>query len=354
MDSCKSRRNFLKTSLLGGSALAIGKLVSVQPLLATPVPSSPVCRVALSSGDDHTNIVFKSLEPLKNEIIQAIGNRTVLIKPNNVSIHEPLSATPMESLEGILEFLKSIGKVKNAMIAESAADGSTMEGFSNYNYPKLASKFGIQLVDLDQMPVQTIFAFDEKDMRPHPVRVSRLLLDRSYFIISAAKLKTHDRVIATLSLKNIVFGAPIKDLGFAWGPGRKAGTRTDKPILHGTGFRGINYNLFAMAGQLRPDLAVIDGYRGMEGNGPTAGTPVEHRVALASLDWLAADRVAVELMGIDFSHVGYLNYCATAGMGETNIEKMDILGEKIASHVKPYKMSQNYHDQLIWMKPASL
>ncbi|MGB2609311.1 MAG: hypothetical protein WBC80_10065, partial [Isosphaeraceae bacterium] len=48
---------------------------------------------------------------------------------------------------------------------------------------------------------------------------ARLLLDRGNFVISVAKIKTHDRVVATSSLKNIVVGAPVKDLSFRWGPG---------------------------------------------------------------------------------------------------------------------------------------
>ena len=60
-----------------------------------------------------------------------------------------------------------------------------------------------------------------------------------------------------------------------------------------------------MSRQLHPHLAVIDGFEGMEGNGPNDGTPVDHRVCIAGLDWLAADRVGIELMGIDFANVGY-------------------------------------------------
>ena len=127
--------------------------------------------------------------------------------------------------------------------------------------------------------------------------MSKLLLDDQAYVISAARMKTHDRVVATLSLKNIVFGAPIKDLGFAWGSGRKPGTTNDKPIAHGSGYRAINYNLFALAPRLHPDLAFIDGFEGMQGNGPVGGTPVDHRVCVASPDWLAADRVGIELMG---------------------------------------------------------
>ena len=64
----------------------------------------------------------------------------------------------------------------------------------------------------------------------------------------------------------------------------------------------------------------------MEGDGPTNGTPVPHRVCVVGTDWLAADRVAVELMGINFAKIGYLNYCAGAGLGEANLKKIEILG----------------------------
>jgi uncharacterized protein (DUF362 family) len=182
--------------------------------------------------------------------------------------------------------------------------------------------------------------------------MSRLLLDPNTFLISAAKLKTHDRVVATLSLKNVVVGAPIKDRGFRWGGGSKRGARNDKPLIHGRGFRGLNYNLFALAQQLHPHLAVLDGYDGMEGNGPVAGTAVDHRIAVAGLDWLAADRVAVELMGIDYATVGYLNYCAQAGLGEGDLQKIQVLGENLTDHIHRYRLHDNIQQQLIWMKPA--
>jgi uncharacterized protein (DUF362 family) len=164
-------------------------------------------------------------------------------------------------------------------------------------------------------------------------------------------MKTHDRIVATLSLKNIILGAPVKDTGFRWGDGAKAGATTDKPIVHGNGFRGLNYNLFDLSRRLHPHLAVLDGYDGMEGNGPTGGTLVEHRVCVASPDWLAADRVAVELMGIDFAKVGYLNYCAQAGLGEGDLQKIEILGAPIAAHVRRYKLADNIDEQLVWMTP---
>lgn len=345
------RRDFLKTSLLGGLAAAtIGRLAAPAAAVEAGA-SAPKSRVALRAGDDRANNVFQGLAAFRDEIGRAIGDRPVVIKPNNVSIEIQLSATHADCLEGILEFLKSIDKLENVVIAESAANGPALEGFANYGYPRLAEKYGVKLVDLDQAATETVYVFDQEDFRPHAVRMSQLLLNPKSFIISAAMPKTHDRVLATLSLKNVVFGAPVKDPGFRGGRRRVPGKISQKPIVHGSGVYGINYNLFTLAQRLHPDLAVIDGFAGMEGNGPTGGTPVDHRVAVVSPDWLAADRVTAELMGIELSKIGYLTYCAGAKMGETDLERIEIVGDPIARHVRHYKLHKSAEKQLAWMTP---
>jgi uncharacterized protein (DUF362 family) len=347
-----SRRGFLKTSLTLAALAAVPmRAFAGESVAAFAAPKTPGSRVALTHGKDRADNIFRGLKTFESEIAKAIGERRVVVKPNNVSTDVQLCATHADCLEGTLEFLKSIGKLKQTVIAESAASGPTMGGFENYRYTALAAKYGVQLIDLDEQEIDIRYVFDEKDFRPHPVRMSRLLLDPSTFIISAAKMKTHDRVVATLSLKNILVGAPVKDKGFRWGGG-KAGARNDKPLIHGSGFRGINYNLFALAQQLHPHLAIIDGYDGMQGNGPVGGTLVDHRVAVTSLDWLAADRVALELMGIDYATVGYLNFCAQAGLGQGDLAKIEVAGPKLSDHIKPYKLHDNIQQQLVWMKPA--
>jgi len=346
-----NRRDFLRTSMLGAVALTgswgLPRLFGAEPAPRTAITS----RVALTAGGDRAELAFQGLKQFEKQIAAAIGNKRVIIKPNNVSIENQLAASHADNLAGILEFLKSIGK-KDVAIAESAASGPTLDGFANYGYNQVAAKYGASLMDLDQEGFEVLHCFDETDFRPHSCRMSKVLLDPNNFIISAAKFKTHDRVIATLSLKNVVVGAPIKDAGFTWGPGGKAGAKNDKPLTHGSGFRGINYNLFALAPRLHPHLAVIDGYEGMEGEGPVSGTPVQHRVCVVSPDWLAADRVAVELMGIDFANVGYLNFCGQAGMGEVDLGKVEILGPGIKDHIKPYKLAKNLDQQLIWKQKA--
>jgi uncharacterized protein (DUF362 family) len=328
--------------MIGGfAATFLSQAKAISPLW---YPENKAARVALTTGDHRADITIRALQPFSEEIKRAIGNRLVVLKPNNVSTDIQLAATHVDTLEGILEFLKSINKLQNVIIAESSGGGRTFDGFHNFGYDSLVSKYPVKLVDLDQEAFDSMYVFDERDVRPHACRMSRILLDRNSYVISVARMKTHNRVVATLSLKNTVFGAPLKHLG---------DRRSDKPIAHGGGVRGTNYNLYALARQLHPQLALIDGFEGMEGNGPSRGTPVDHRVCLASQDWLAADRVAIELMGIDFSQVGYLNFCADAGLGMAELGKIEVLGEMLANHIKSYRLPDNINDQLIWMTPLS-
>jgi len=209
------------------------------------------------------------------------------------------------------------------------------------------------MVDLDAEGFDIIHCVDEKDFQPHPCRVSKLMLDPDNFIISAAKLKTHDLVGITLSLKNIVVGAPIKDKGAGFGPAAGGG-KSDKRLTHGGGTHGINFNLFALSPILHPHLAVIDGFEGMEGTGPVNGTPVDHKVCVASMDWLAADRVAAELMGVDVSKIGYLTYCMQAGdRGEGDLSKIEILGPAVKDHAKTYKLPSTWDQITSWQKPMA-
>ena len=343
-----NRRSFLKTSFVGGVALPFtGPLNTIATIdKQEELPA----RVAITTGDNRADLAFRALQPFSKQIKQAIGGRRVVLKPNNVSIDVPLCATHADTLEGILEFLKSIRKLDNVVIAESAANGPTFDGFSNYGYFRLANKYPVKFVDLDQEGSEILHVFDERDFKPHPVRFSSIILSSDSYLVSVARMKTHDRTIVTLSLKNIVFGAPIKDVGFTFGKNRKEGVRSDKSIVHGGGYKGIHYNLYDLAPRLHPHLAVIDGFEGMEGNGPSNGTPVDHRICVASPDWLAADRVAVELMGVDFSMIGYLNYCAQAGSGVADLSKIGIVGESINKHIKPYKLHNNIEKQLILNK----
>jgi len=346
------RRDFIKASLFGGLAATVMPAFLMESLAQqTKLTIDSNSMVSLATGSNRADMAFRALQPFSKEIAQAVGNKQIVVKPNMVSSSIQLSAIHKDTIEGILEFYKSINKLENVIIAESAADGPAMIAYDNYGYIPVAEKYKVKLIDLDSSTPKLLYVMDELDLRPKPIRMASLLMDRNNFVMSVARMKTHDRVVATLSLKNVAVAAPIKDAGFGWGPNRKPGTRSDKAIVHGNGFRGIHYNLFTIAFNIRPDLAFIDAYDGMEGDGPNNGTPVDHRVCVAGLDWLAVDRVGVELMGINPANIGYLNFCADAGMGQYDINKINIVGEKLADHIITYKLSRNSDKQLQWMTP---
>jgi len=355
------RRSFIKTSFIGGAAMTcVNQLYSISP---TGDQEKQRTSVSLTSGENRADMVFRALKPFSNQIKKAIGNRRVVLKPNNVLIYVPLACTHADALEGVLEFLRSINKVNNVIIAESSASGSTLEGFDNYGYSGLLSRYPVKLVDLDSEPFENMYVVDEKDFKPHAVKVSRTILDPDSYVISVARMKTHNVVGATLSLKNIVFGSPIKDHGFTLynedirfsskAKESKPGSVSYKRLLHGNGYHAVNYNMAMLARKLHPALAVIDGFEGMEGNGPTLGTAISHKVCIASQDWLAADRVGIELMGIDFSRIGYLNHCRQMALGNGDLASIEIVGENLKDHILRYKLPDNFEKQGAWMTPKS-
>jgi uncharacterized protein (DUF362 family) len=101
-----------------------------------------------------------------------------------------------------------------------------------------------------------------------------------------------------------------------------------------------HYNMFHIGREVYPDLAVIDGYEGMEGNGPAWGTPILSKIALASLDPLAADITATRIMGFDPKRVNYLTAMAEAGFGQSEPEKIQLIGTPLSECLCKYKPNE--------------
>jgi uncharacterized protein (DUF362 family) len=147
-------------------------------------------------------------------------------------------------------------------------------------------------------------------------------------------------------VKNMTLGAPLH-----YAP-KERPRWNDKRKYH-FGVRQTHYDMMLTAQKMRPfwGATLIDGYEGMEGNGPSSGTPVPSRVAIASTDYIAADRVGVETMGINAAWVGYLLFCWQCGLGQYDINKIDIEGETIASVRRSYRLHNDIERELQWMGP---
>jgi uncharacterized protein (DUF362 family) len=214
-------------------------------------------------------------------------------------------------------------------------------------------------VDLNREKKFEVFAIVDRNIRPTPVRLAAQLMDPDAFVISSAMLKTHNAVVATGSVKNMVMGAPLRSVT------GETPVWTDKHVYHAMppvgeqigvndGHHAMNYSMAITALHMRHNwgVAVIDGFEGMEGNGPISGTRVDHRVCVVSTDYLAADTVGATLMGIDPANVGYLTYLASAKVGESDLTKMEILGESVAKLTKKYQLGSSINTQLQWKDAA--
>jgi uncharacterized protein (DUF362 family) len=262
--------------------------------------------------------------------LRGLQGETVLIKPNCVSATVQLASTHVDALEAVLEAVAAHDPKRIIVGEGSAVD--TEKAFRTFGYHRLAERLDVEFLDLNRDRYEILEAFGTNGERI-PVRVARTALES--FRISVALPKTHDTVIVTLSLKNMVVGAI------------QGG---DKPKIH-QGYPAINLTLAHLARWLRPDLSVIDGFAGMEGDGPTAGTEVPHRVALAGTDPVAVDAVGAYLMGFDPREVGYLVYAEALGLGISSLDRIlpVLLGtRKLEDLVRRYRPHRTYAEQLRW------
>ncbi len=350
MEHKLSRRNFVWT--VAGAAMA-------KPLLGMqqrPAPPSPAIgtagrsAVALIKGEDRRKNIYNSLLAIEEQLQKGLQSKKyVVIKPNFVNTVNQLASTHADAMRGILDFLAP--RFKGPIVIAESAAGNTLDGFANFGFDKLVSEYkprDVQLIDLNSEGKYKILPVVDADLHPVPVRLAARLLDPDAFIICSGVMKTHNVVVATLSVKNMALGAPLRSA-----PKEKP-RWNDKRKYHG-GVRQTHLDIMLTAQKLAPfwGAAVIDGFEGMEGNGPNSGEPVPSRLAIASTDFIAADRVGLEVMGIDPEWVGYLNFCSQYGVGQFDMAKIDVLGETPAKVMKKYQLHQDIDRELQWRGPMT-
>ena len=74
---------------------------------------------------------------------------------------------------------------------------------------------------------------------------------------------------------------------------------------------------------------------------------------MASMDYVAADRVATEVMGVEPTWVGYLQYLEQFGVGNYDMAKIDVRGETIAAVKRNYRLHPDIDRHLQWMGPLT-
>jgi hypothetical protein len=125
-------------------------------------------------------------------------------------------------------------------------------------------------------------------------------------------LKTHYQTTVTLAMKNL----------------KGCLKREDKPRFHHKDLDGAIVELNKI---VRPDINVIDATARTTGSIGSSyrGQPIGERLLLSSTDAVAVDAVGCALMGIDPGAVPTVTLGAEAGLGESALTRIEIIGEEL-------------------------
>ena len=350
------RRNALKMLGLGSAAMltagfsdVLGAEPKINRPMPKPLPFESRSSVSFTTGTERRQMLFEVMKPFESEIKAGLKKKQLIIKPNMVVTNKDLCAAHPDALRALLEFIKPMYKGQ-IIIAESSSSVNSADGFKNYGYLDLAKEFDLKFLDLNESSTGTPVYIVDRNLHLDKIQASEVLTSPDNYVISLSRLKTHNTVVMTGAVKNLAMAAPLN-------PGSVNGAKpiSYKRNMHSGGSRFLHYNMFLIAPYILPDFAVIDGLEGMEGNGPINGTGVDHKIAMASFDAVAIDSMAARLMDIPLENVGYLNYCAAAGIGNVDRDKIDIIGGKDPDKsVITYKLPTNITSQLEWKDPLPM
>ncbi len=240
---------------------------------------------------------------------------TVVIKPNAKNQAPPGYGivTDVAVIEPLVEMSIEKG-AKRVTIADGAAypSGSyhTFSAFETMGVTKLAKKWDLDLVDLN--------SYDSVDLDVPEglvldnVRVGKAVTQANV-LINVPVLKTHRGTLLSNCVKNIGVGVACRE---------------EKKRLHRL---GIDEGLLDVFSVVKPHFNVVDALVCIEGDGPNfpPGKPRPLGLVLAGEDAVAVDAVCARLIGLDPMEVKHLSLAHERGIGNANLDQIDIVGERL-------------------------
>jgi uncharacterized protein (DUF362 family)/Pyruvate/2-oxoacid:ferredoxin oxidoreductase delta subunit len=214
----------------------------------------------------------------------------IVIKPNlnNDLVGLTGNSVDLRVLGAVLHWLLERGYT-NLTVADGSNVGVERRGidtFKRLRVDRLAERYGARIQDLNHDEGHQVVLC----AGAHP-RVARTVLD-SDFLLSIPKIKTHAEAGLSCAMKNWV--------GIARGQ--------EKRHMH----RDLARNIFAINEVVMPDLVLVDGLIGMEGNGPGDGEPFRFGRLLASDSAFVNDAVVCRMVGLPWEAVPYLEHALNA------------------------------------------
>lgn len=267
------------------------------------------------------------------------SGKRIVIKPNLVSKRSPDEAVTVEPsvISAVIRWLKACG-ADDITIAESPG--------GIYSTPRLRGIYSASGVDrvAEAHGVKLNYDLDFAEVS-HPTGQKCRLFEiispviNADIIIDLCKLKTHALTGMSAAVKNL-FGTVPGVVKF------EMHSRYPEYV----DFSAMLCDLCELIAGRCEFYSITDGIIGMEGNGPTAGTPRQIGALIVSRNPFAADTVASHLIGCE-GKIDMLNDAAARGYtpadhGGCNIIAAD--GADIDSlRVKDYKQPDSSHHNTI-------
>jgi uncharacterized protein (DUF362 family) len=299
---------------------AAGNLRPIEPLAEVHV--APVA----DYNADLADVLARQYEHFRERV--PLKGKRVVLKPNLVEFHrDKVINTHPHVIAAAIEWCRREGAAE-VIVAEGPGH------WRNAEYLVAASGLGDVLrhhktsfFDLNHdEPVKTLNV-------GRCTKLDHLFLAQTVatadVLISLPKLKTHHWAVATLALKNL-FGT-LPGICYGW----------PKNELH---WRGIENSIVDIALTRTPDLCIVDGIVGMEGDGPLNGTPKATGVLVMGRDPVAVDATCCRLMQLDPHRVGYLALGARKRLGVLHESQIRQLGETIADRAQPFETVAHFAD----------
>ncbi|HBK33906.1 TPA: hypothetical protein DEP34_04835 [Candidatus Uhrbacteria bacterium] len=287
--------------------------------------------VALHKGIQRRTNIVQVLRLLPPESWQNLEQaKTVLIKINLVHHLFQLASTHVDAVRGVLDFFRP--KTQAKIFIGDASYHGTKAAFRHFGYERLLEEYpGVVLVDLNDDETVEGWGIKQDGTRT-PLRISKIAAEADVRL-NLAVMKTHRDTGVSLGMKNWAAGIIIVPPSHT-ASGRKW-ARVD--YLHHQGSQARDATLAEIFHTFSPSLTIIDAWDAMEGDGPTRGTLVETRFALAGVDTIAVDTIGCRLMNIHPGDIGHLAIAAQAGYGEGDQKQITILGtQDISSLIYPF------------------
>ncbi len=277
-------------------------------------------QVSIVKCDDYSkarveDALFRSVELLGGIGRYVRPGDRVLIKPNLISAREPDEAvcTHPEIVRAAVRLVKKAGG--RVLVGDSPGSFLATEDidrvYEKSGIKAVAEEEGAELVRFDRPRMINGYAIAETALQASAV-------------ISLPKLKTHVLTVMTGAVKNT--------FGMVTGH-HKVECHRKKP--KSKDFAKIILDIFELT---RPALSITDGVVGMEGDGPTGGSPRRLGLILASRDAVSLDTVVSAVVGLPDHKDIIINEARRRGAGEADLNKIEVLGEEIeAVKVKGFR-----------------